>query len=127
MGGLTMEEKKIFGLGSFFAFVFLGVTLLWGVSAFAVLEPCEDPCGEEGQVLVCHVPPGNPNAARTICIEADSSVDHLENHELDECGECVNECAPPYTNECGDGCCDPRERNPRNQKWFCFDDCVILG
>ena len=45
------------------------------------------PCGNDGdKVLICHVPPGNPAKARTLCITPGKRVaEHLANHEGDHC------------------------------------------
>ena len=43
---------------------------------------CADfPCGNNGnKVLVCHLPPGNPGSAHTICINPNMVSAHLANH-----------------------------------------------
>jgi len=46
------------------------------------------PCGNNNKVLLCHVPPGNPANAHTICISPKAVAAHLENHEGDHCGPC---------------------------------------
>jgi len=54
---------------------------------------CEDgdcsgfPCGN-GKVLICHVPPGNPDNPRTICISENAVAAHFANHKGDHCGPC---------------------------------------
>lgn len=111
-------------------FVFaLGLMASLAQTAHAVGIGCEDPCETEDQqegVLLCHVPPGNPNAARTVCILAEDADAHLLHHELDECGECEIEidCEEPHRVTCGDGCCDKSELK-RCQKTSncCEDDC----
>lgn len=46
-------------------------------------------CGKKGdKVLVCHIPPGNPENAHTICISENAVPAHLEHG--DYLGECVN-------------------------------------
>lgn len=46
------------------------------------------PCGKNGdKVEVCHIPPGNPGKAHTICISPDALESHFENHG-DFCGPC---------------------------------------
>jgi len=53
-------------------------------------QPCDElfPCGKKGDKgEVCHVPPGNPENAHTICISPNALDSHLENHE-DFCGPC---------------------------------------
>ena len=38
--------------------------------------------GQGGKVTICHIPPGNPAAARTIMVNADSVADHLAHGDL---------------------------------------------
>jgi hypothetical protein len=50
--------------------------------------------GNEKKVLICHVPPGNPEAAHTLCIGAPALVAHLDNHhasngDSDALGACT--------------------------------------
>ena len=51
---------------------------------------CRDfPCGnKDNKVLLCHVPPGNPENEHTQCISPKAVAAHLENHEGDHCGPC---------------------------------------
>ncbi len=53
-------------------------------------EDCSGfPCGNnDNKVLLCHVPPGNPANAHTICISPNAVAAHLENHPGDQCGPC---------------------------------------
>ncbi len=54
-----------------------------------VLDACSQACGNNGnKVLLCHVPPGNPENAQTLCISPKAVDAHLENHEGDHCGPC---------------------------------------
>ncbi len=47
------------------------------------------PCGNnDKKVMLCHVPPGNPANAHTLCISPNAVDAHLENHEGDHCGPC---------------------------------------
>ncbi len=64
----------------------------WDTFSFNVI-PAADcsgfPCGNNDQkVLLCHVPPGNPDNEHTICISPNAVAAHLENHEGDHCGPC---------------------------------------
>ena len=55
------------------------VAVMMGMSAFAPAmadKPGEEP--NEDKVLVCHVPPGNPDNPRTISISEDDEQDHLD-------------------------------------------------
>lgn len=50
--------------------------------------------GNEKKVLICHVPPGNPTAAHTLCIGAPALAAHLDNHhasngDSDALGACT--------------------------------------
>jgi hypothetical protein len=46
-------------------------------------------CGNNGQkVLLCHVPPGNPNNPQTLCIAPSAVPAHLANHP----GDCLGSC-----------------------------------
>ena len=60
------------------------------LSLCTVQDDCSDfPCGNnDNKVLLCHVPPGNPANAHTICISPNAVAAHLENHEGDHCGPC---------------------------------------
>lgn len=59
--------------------------------------PCPDPseevreCDPDHKVLVCHIPPGNPGNAHTICVDHHAQPAHVENHG-DYLGACRNEC-----------------------------------
>ncbi len=60
---------------------------------FASAPPLGDcsafPCGNNNnKVLLCHVPPGNPANAHTLCISAKAVAAHLESHPGDHCGPC---------------------------------------
>jgi cysteine-rich repeat protein len=48
----------------------------------------EFPCGNRAQnVQVCHIPPGNPQNANTICISPNAVDTHIQQHG-DYCGPC---------------------------------------
>jgi hypothetical protein len=50
-------------------------------------------CGNNGQkVILCHVPPGNPNNPQTLCIAPTAVPAHLANHP----GDCVGSCSLYY-------------------------------
>ena len=50
-------------------------------------------CGNNNnKVLVCHVPPGNPANAQSICISPNAVSTHVGNHGGDYLGECT--CIP---------------------------------
>ena len=52
-------------------------------------------CGNKNnKVLVCHIPPGNPANAHTICISPNAVSMHLEQHG-DLLGPCGNSSCPP--------------------------------
>ncbi len=59
-------------------------------SVTVTVEPgnCENyPCGNN-KVLICHIPPGNPAKARTLCVSKNAVAGHLEHG--DYCGPCLN-------------------------------------
>jgi hypothetical protein len=69
------------------------------LTASVSLIPCPTNCGviipcgngqKEHKVLLCHVPPGNPQAQMTICIDWSSVPAHLANHPGDCLGTCPN-------------------------------------
>jgi PKD repeat protein len=50
-------------------------------------------CGHNGdKVILCHVPPGNPNNPQTICVAASAIPSHLANHP----GDCIGPCSLYY-------------------------------
>ena len=55
-----------------------------------IVEDCSDfPCGKNNKkVQVCHVPPGNPSNAHTICISPSAVDAHLAHGDF--CGPCNN-------------------------------------
>lgn len=53
----------------------------------------EDDDGDGEKVLVCHIPPGNPDNARTISIDGDDLQDHLDH------GDTEGECPDPEEGE----------------------------
>ena len=48
--------------------------------------PGDCPTDEDGRVTICHVPPGNPNNAHTIIVNAKAVPAHLAHG--DACGPC---------------------------------------
>ena len=60
----------------------------------AELHAC-DP-GSQKKTTICHLPPGNPANAHTLCIGNAAVPAHLHNHG-DYLGACMNEspCSPP--------------------------------
>jgi slime mold repeat-containing protein len=77
------------------------VSLLLGTqSALAVANnPCTPAETLRGKTTVCHVPPGNPANAMTICVGGTAPAAHLANHPGDHLGPCANPCP----NGCDDG------------------------
>ncbi|MGH7550971.1 MAG: carboxypeptidase-like regulatory domain-containing protein [Gemmatimonadota bacterium] len=49
----------------------------------------EEDDADGDKVLVCHIPPGNPDQAREISIDADDLQDHLDHGDIE--GECPEE------------------------------------
>ena len=61
-----------------------------------VVEVMDVRCGKKNKkVLICHVPPGNPGNAHTICVSANAVPDHLAHG--DYLGECTNGPNKPTT------------------------------
>jgi uncharacterized membrane protein YgcG len=54
--------------------------------------------GDTHKTTICHIPPGNPANAHTLCIGNAAVPAHLENHG-DSLGQCQHEepCPPPPT------------------------------
>ncbi len=46
------------------------------------------------KVLICHIPPGNPANAHTICVDKHAVDPHVSHHG-DGVGECAAEPTPP--------------------------------
>ena len=59
--------------------------------ADCVIDDCSSfTCGQNNnKVLLCHVPPGNPGNAHTICISPSALPAHLAQHPGDHCGPCA--------------------------------------
>lgn len=89
--------------------------------------PAEFRCGQDGRkVLICHVPPGNPSNAHSICISRQGAVrghgiqfpkDGVENGELrshsgDTLGACKGDAQPPKDPK--DPKCPKDPRDPSN-------------
>lgn len=51
-------------------------------------------CPSPRKVLVCHIPPGNPENAHTICVSA-NAVDAHQSHHADPIGACADDGEPP--------------------------------
>src|SRR5262249_42327294 len=49
-------------------------------------------CDPEHKTLICHVPPGNPDNAHSICVDNHAVDAHLEHHDGDHLGACTQEC-----------------------------------
>jgi hypothetical protein len=50
-------------------------------------------CGHDLQkIILCHVPPGNPNNPQTICVSPSAIPSHLANHP----GDCIGPCSLYY-------------------------------
>lgn len=59
------------------------------------LRACEP--GNTKKTTICHVPPGNPANAHTLCIGNAAVPHHLANHDGDHVGACAPDvpCPPP--------------------------------
>lgn len=51
-------------------------------------------CESPRKVLVCHIPPGNPDNAHTICVSNHAVAPHQAHHD-DPIGACLDGEAPP--------------------------------
>ncbi|HEX4924524.1 MAG TPA: hypothetical protein VFV50_10575 [Bdellovibrionales bacterium] len=73
-----------------------------GMNDAVVLSHCD--CGEGGRkVRICHVPPGNPENAHTICISRSALQKHLDNHEADNGdSDYMGACGDPDDGDDGD-------------------------
>jgi hypothetical protein len=71
----------------------------------AELRACEP--GNTKKTTICHVPPGNPDNAHTLCIGNAAVRAHLRNHD-DYLGPCKREnpCPPPPTTGTGGAVAD---------------------
>lgn len=70
------------------------------VERHAQVRAC-DP-GNQKKTTICHIPPGNPANAHTLCIGNAAVPAHLDNHG-DHLGACQNErpCTPPPSTGAG--------------------------
>ena len=61
--------------------------------------------GNTKKTTICHVPPGNPANAHTLCIGNAAVKHHLKNHSGDSLGPCKREnpCPPPAMPDAGTG------------------------
>ncbi|QLH45444.1 MAG: HYR domain-containing protein [Bacteroidota bacterium] len=48
--------------------------------------------GNNGKVIICHVPPGNPNNPQTLSISPSAVYTHLTQHTGDRLGSCSSSC-----------------------------------
>ena len=55
------------------------------MGAYEFRDPCADDDGD-GRVMICHIPPGNPDNARTITVRVNAVPAHLAHG--DSCGPC---------------------------------------
>jgi hypothetical protein len=66
------------------------------------MDACD--ASDHKKTTICHIPPGNPANAHTICIGNAAVPAHLHNHG-DYLGICAHEtpCPPPTTGAAGSG------------------------
>jgi hypothetical protein len=67
---------------------------LTGTEESAITLPSGEKVCAGKKVLVCHVPPGNPANAHTICVGKPAAEPHQANHG-DALGACAAEPNPP--------------------------------
>ena|SRR5688572_17850691 len=65
-------------------------TLAIALAVAAVLSFAPVVAAEGERVVICHVPPGNPDAAHTITVGAPAAEHHMDEHE-DTLGPCDDE------------------------------------
>jgi len=60
--------------------------------------------GDKHKTTICHIPPGNPANAHTLCVGNPAVPAHLQNHG-DSLGQCQQEqpCPPPPGDATGTG------------------------
>jgi hypothetical protein len=83
---------------------FVVLAVLFGLSAVSAVEKARaaggcDPSNTR-TTTICHVPPGNPQNAQTLCVGNSAVKAHLTNHAGDTIGACAS---------CGDGVCNGDE------------------
>jgi hypothetical protein len=62
---------------------------LTGTEENAVMLNGQMTCTNPKKVLVCHIPPGNPDNAHDICVSTHAVAPHQQHH-----GDTVGACAP---------------------------------
>ena len=63
---------------------------LTGTEEFAIrTENGQYVCESPSKVLVCHIPPGNPDNAHTICVSSHAVAPH-QSHHGDPVGACLD-------------------------------------
>jgi hypothetical protein len=77
---------------------FLGLWGTWAADRAFAAGGC-DPSNTR-TTTICHVPPGDPTNAQTLCVGNAAVKSHLANHALDSIGACAR---------CGDGVCNGDE------------------
>ncbi len=68
-------------------------------------------CEAPKKVLICHIPPGNPENAHTICVSA-NAVDTHQEHHGDLIGPCEGEVVEPPPDEDPPSDEDPPDEDP---------------
>ena len=79
---MTQKTTAIFGIAVMAAVLLGGLT--FAQSAVADRPGNTDP----PKVVICHVPPGNPDNPQTIAVDPEEAAEHLAEHEGDSEGEC---------------------------------------
>lgn len=72
------------------------------VSDCVTVQAIDVVCHQNGKVVLCHVPPGNPDNPQQLCIDPSAVGDHLDNHEGDAIGSCDCTAANPAFAPCVD-------------------------
>ena len=83
---------------------------LTGTEEFAVrTENGQFVCESPKKVLICHIPPGNPDNAHTICV-SEHAVDPHQTHHGDTIGACAGGSDDPPSDDPPTG--DPPTGDP---------------
>jgi hypothetical protein len=86
---------------SIFVAFFVASVLVTAQSAFAVADnPCTAAEVARGKSTICHVPPGHPANAMTLCVGNSAVPAHLSNHPGDHLGACEESSCPNPNGVC---------------------------
>ncbi|MDO8519030.1 MAG: hypothetical protein Q7T11_02575, partial [Deltaproteobacteria bacterium] len=96
------------------------------------VESGEPFCDPSHKIAICHIPPGNPDNAHTICVDisaTDRANKHFKHGDLE--GECADNDVPECFEYCGDGIingteeCDNGDLNSDAASNACRTMCIL--